>query len=357
MSENIQTPQQEAIEQIPPVSLPVASDRFFAWLNPWVLIAVAALGLAVWQWVETRARLTETQEEVARKLSESAGVQQESRAAANHAQEQVALLQGKIGVLEAKLADFQGQTSALQNLYQELAKSRDEATLLDLEQSVTLAAQQMQLAGNVQAAVAALQVADAKLARLDRPQFIPLRKTLGRDLDRLRALPFVDVPGISLKLENMAASVDALGLAADERPRPTEKARKSDADKTSLVWWQQAGEEVWDELKGLVRIQRFDRSEPVLLAPGQTFFLRENLKLRLLNARLALLSRDQWTFRNELKVSREWLERHFDSRDRTVQSNVLALKQLASAEINIELPNLSESLNAVKTFRTAKEKK
>jgi len=350
MSEILQEPET-------PLSAPTAAGAPPFWRNPWAWLAVAALGLALWQWVETRARLANTQEEVARKLAEGAEAQQETRVAAKQAQEQVAAMQSSMGGLQARLADFQGQTAALETLYQELAKSRDEATLLDIEQSVTLATQQMQLAGNVQAAVAALQTADAKLARFDRPQFIPLRKALGRDLDRLRALPFVDFPGISLKLENMAATVDSLGLAMDARPAKVLKTVETAPPKSSLAWWQALGGEVWQEIRSLVRIQRFDRIEPVLLAPGQEFFLRENLKLRLLNARLALLSRDQWTFRNELEVSRKWLDRHFDRDDRGVMAIQATLKQLAASEINVELPNLAESLNAIKSLRASKEKK
>jgi uroporphyrin-3 C-methyltransferase len=113
----------------------------------------------------------------------------------------------------------------------------------------------------------------------------------------------------------------------------------------------------WGEVRSLVRIQRFDRDEPALLAPGQVFFLRENLKLRLLNARLALLARDQWIFRSELKQARYWLERYYDEREKSVQAAQLALRQLSGAEINIELPNLNESLSAIKSFRLVRERK
>lgn len=347
MNDAVPTPQNQ--------NSPVPSAR--PWRNPWLYVALAAIALATWQWIETRNRLVETQQEVARRLAESAAIGKEDRGALKQAQEQVAALQTKVGVLEAKQEEFQGQTQALQNLYQDLAKSRDEATLLEVEQAVTLAAQQLQLAGNVQAAVLALQAADAKLARLDRPQFIPLRKTLARDLDRLRALPFVDIPGMSLKLENLLFSIDRLPLAMDVRPRPAAKPAAGKETAPEAPWWQRAGAELWQEIKGLVRIQRFDRAEPVLLPPDQIFFLRENLRLRLLNARLALLSRDAWTFRNELKATEDWLERHFDTHDKTVQSDLATLRQLAAAEINIELPNLNDSLSALRSFKAGREKK
>ncbi len=331
-----------------------------AWRSPWLYVAIATFALAAWQWGETRSKLADTQQEVARRLNEAASAGKEDRGALRLAQEQTAALQAKVGALEARQAEFQGQSAALQNLYQELSRSRDEATLLEVEQAVNLAAQQLQLTGNVATAVLALQSAEARLARLDRPQFIPLRKALGHDLERLRALPLVDLAGISLKIENIVLSIDKLPLAVDERPAPAENTRQAGSSQPSPAappWWQRAGEELWRELRSLVRIQRFDRDEPVLLAPGQTFFLRENLKLRLLNARLALLSRDAWTFRNEIKVALDWLGRHFDPQEKSVQNAQNSLKQLAASEINIELPNLNESLAALRPLKPAKDKK
>jgi uroporphyrin-3 C-methyltransferase len=336
---------------------------FSAWRNPWLIVALIALGLAGWQWVETRLKLADTQQELARRLAENDAANKEIRALARLAQEQVAGVQGKLGALEAKIAESRSQQATLENLYQDLARNRDEWALAEIEQSVTLAAQQLQLTGNVQGAVLALQAADARLAGNSRPQFISLRKVLNRDLDRLRALPQLDMPGMNLRIENVIAAVDTLPLAIDARPRAEGKqaaaveAASTMSSAASLDFWQRLGSEFWDEIRSLVRIQRFDRDEPALLAPGQAFFLRENLKLRLLNARLALLARDQWTFRNELKHAQAWIDRYFDGRDKSLQTAQGALKQLAATEINIELPTLNESLSAIKSFKLGKERK
>ncbi len=332
-----------------------------AWLNPWLIVVLIALGLAGWQWIETRVRLSVTQKELARRLSESDTVAKESRALAKQAQEQLAVLQGKLGELEGKIVESKSQQTTLENLYQDLARNRDEWALAEIEQSVTLAAQQLQLAGNVQGAVLALQAADARLAGNSRPQFIGLRKVLVRDLDRLRALPQIDLPGMNSRLESVIAVIDTLPLAVDGRPRDESKT-KNVPDETAvsagtLAFWRRMAVEFWGELRGLVRIQRFDRDEPALLAPGQAFFLRENLKLRLLNARLALLAHDQWTFRNELKQAQSWVDRYFDGREKGVQVAHGSLKQLSATEINIELPNLNESLTAIKNFKLGKERK
>lgn len=325
--------------------------------TPWLIVALIALGLAGWQWAETRVRLADTQQELARRLAESDTVAKESRALAKLAQEQLVVLQGKFGELEGQVAESKSQQATLETLYQDLARSREEWALAEVEQSVTLAAQQLQLAANVQGAVLALQTADARLAGSARPQFIGLRKVLAHDLDRLRALPQVDLPGMNVQLESVISVIDRLPLAVDGRPREVGAPPPAGRSAGSLAFWQQLAADFWGELRALIRIQRFDRVEPALLAPQQLFFLRENLKLRLLNARLALLAHDQWTFRNELKQTRQWVDRYFDGRDKLVQAAQDTLKQLSATEINIELPNLNQSLSAIKNFKLGRERK
>ena len=348
------SPELPPLAEPAPAAMPPAAAAS-PWRNPWLLLALVALGLSGWQWMETRLRLADTQQEMAKRLADSDGANRETRGVARQAQDQVAALQAKLGALEAKLAESQSQQASLETLYQDLARSRDEWALAEIEQSVTLAAQQLQLAGNVQGAVLALQAADARLAGSSRPQFIGVRKALARDLDRLKSLPQIDLPGMSVRLESVVTAIDTLPLAVDVRPRE-EAARPAEASGEPTSAWREMLKDAWREIRGLVRIQRFDRDEPALLAPGQVFFLRENLKLRLLNARLALLSRDQWTFRNELKAAQTLLERHFDAQNKAVQTAVGSLRQLGGAELVIDLPTLNESLSAIRSFKAVREK-
>lgn len=322
--------------------------------GPWFFVAIAALVLAGWQWFETRQKLAETQQEVSRRLAELDLASKEERGAQKLLREQIDALQAKVGAFDGRLSEFQGQTASLQTLYQDISRSREEATLLEVEQAVTLAGQQLQLAGNVPVALLALQTADARLARLERPLYLPLRKAVAKDIERLTILPAVDVPGISMRLEQVILGADRLPLARHARLSEKDESAKTFV---ALPWWRRTGDEIWQELKGLIRIQRFDREEPVLLAPGQDFFLRENLKLRLLNARLALLSRDQSTFRNELKVAYDWLSRHFEAEDKAVLTAQATLRQMAATEIAGDLPNLGESQAALRNLRGGKEKR
>jgi uroporphyrin-III C-methyltransferase len=333
----------------PPPRSP-APTRF----SPWLLVAVAALALAGWQWFETRHKLVDVQEQVARRLAEADAAGKEDRGALKQMREQVESLQGKLGAADARLTEFQSQSEALQALYQDLARSRDDSGLLEAEQAIMLAGQQLQLAGNVPAAILALRTAEARLAGVDRPQVLPLRKALAHDLERLTALPTVDLAGTSVRIEQVLGAIDKLPLAMDARP--SEAGQKSDREQ-SVPWWQRTGSEIWRELKGLVRIQRFDREEDVLLAPGQAYFLRENLKLHLLNARLALLSRDQVTFRGELKAAGDGLARHFDGNDKGVQAAQETLRQLLTTEVVVEVPRLDETQAALSSLRSGKDAK
>ena len=180
-----------------------------------LLVAIAAIGIDAYN----RDRQLRT--EVARRLAEEDADLKATRTAVESAQDNLRDAEAKIALLESRLAESQTQQAALEALYRELAPSRDEWALTEVEQVLLLASQQLQLAGNVSAALAALQLADAKLQRLDRPQFVPLRRALARDMDRLKAVPFVDVQGLSLRLDQAISVVDTLPLALEERvPAP-----------------------------------------------------------------------------------------------------------------------------------------
>jgi len=245
-----------------------------------------------------------------------------------------------------KLAEFQNQQSGLEALYQELSRSRDEWVIAEIEQILTIASQQLQLTGNVQVALSALQTADARLARSGRPQFLPLRRVFSRDIERLKSAPSLDVPGLAAKLDQLIAGVDSLPLVQEARPQAA-AAAKPEADGL----WERLVAELLGELKQLVRIQNMEGSEPALLSPPQAFFLRENLKLRLLSARLALLARDEAAYRSDVKVAASWLERYFDTRSRAAGATAVTLKQLGSGSIGVSLPTIGESLAAVRAYK------
>jgi uncharacterized protein HemX len=121
-------------------------------------------------------------------------------------------------------------------------------------------------------------------------------------------------------------------------------------------FWAKLGADVLAEANQMVRISRVDQPDPALLSPGQSFFLRENLKLRLLNARFGLLQRDETNFHEDLQQAQLWIARYFDTRAKPVQNVQTTLKGLAATSLNVEVPDLSASLNAVRNYKLAHER-
>jgi len=324
-----------------------------AWRMPVTLALMAAVVVVCWQWYDTRSQIGAIREELALRLRASDSAAGESLVLAKQAQEAVREAQAKLTLIENKIAESQSQQVALEALYQELSRSRDEWALAEIEQILIVAAQQLQLAGNVQAALLALQTAEGRLARSDRPQFIPLRRVLNRDIERLKAAPNLDIAGMALRLDNLIAGVDTLPLQFDERMQTPPKA--AEATGANRIW-ERVLTEVWNEMKQLVRIRNMEQTDVALLPPAQAYFLRENLRLRLLSARQALLARDPARFRTDLETARAWMTRYYDTRAKSASAALASLNQLAAGSINVELPSINDSLAAVRNFKVSREK-
>src|SRR3954469_18716791 len=334
--------------------VPAPASPQLSRLSVLALVAVLlAAALAALAWIDSRSRINSTQEEIARRLHEIENDSREARTLSRQAQEAVREAQVKVAGLEGRLAESQSQQLALETLYQELSRNRDEWQLAEIEQVLAIASQQLQLAGNVRAALLALQLAEARLARTDRPQFAPVRRALARDIERLKALPAGGLPPTSMRIDSLLAAVDSLPLAYEERAAPEKKA----APAVARSFWSRLGDDVWSEIRGLVVVREIGAPQPPLLPPDQAWFLRENLRLRLLNARLSLLARDEAGFREDLRVSQNWLRRYFDPHSKQTADALAQMKQLSSVPVTFEMPNISESLDAVRSFKSRRERR
>ena len=204
------------------------------------------------------------------------------------------------------------------------------------------------------AALIALQAVDARLARNDRPQLANLRKAIGRDIERLKAAPRFDPTAIAARLDELAAAVDGLALLIDARPVDAPAARKAAPPEANP--WLRFAREFWADVRELVRVERIDNADGAPLSASQAFFLRENLRLRLLGARIALLAHNDKSYKADLKAAADWLARYYDVRRDAVAAALAAVRQLHDASINVELPDVTPSLDALRSFRAAGER-
>jgi len=307
----------------------------------------------VWQWFDANHQINQMQQELAKRLSEMDGSNKANQTLLTQNQEVVRELGGKLSVLESKYAEAQNQRAALETLYQEMSSSRDQTALAEVEQMLMIAGQQLQLSANVKAALIAMQHADNRLQRLDRPALGNLRKSITQDIDKLRALPNIDTAGINMRIDGLVTTVDELTLAQDTRTHESKPLPVAMIEESA---WQRFWRELWQEVKQLVRIENTEKPELPLLSPTQTFFLKENLKIRLLSARLALLSHDEVSYKRDLKTAQDWVKLYFDTQSKEGAQTLATLQKLAASNINIDLPDISGSLDAVRNYRISHEK-
>jgi uroporphyrin-3 C-methyltransferase/uroporphyrinogen III methyltransferase/synthase len=199
-----------------------------------------------------------------------------------------------------------------------------------------------------------MQGADARLARIGGPQGIALRRAIARDLERLRAAPSVDLTGMALKLDQLAQSVDALPLLAEASARPAAAVRPAAgavASPPPATTWSRLRAWLGQEFGDLVRIREVDTPEALLLNGPQQQLVRHQLKLRLLDARQALLMRSDPLYRADLTEAQALLVRYFDLRAPAAAGAQAQLKQLAGLPLSVDLPQVSDSLAALRGLR------
>ncbi len=315
------------------------------------LFALMVVGL-MWQWYDNRNQIRSLEQTLGKRLSEVDVQNRESHMIAADSKNSLREVETKLRVLENKVLESQNQQVALEALYQELSRNRDEWALADIEQILLIASQQLELAGNVSAAIVALQIVDNRLQRFDRPQLLKLRKAVNDDIDHLRRLPVPDTDGIIFRLDNIAASIETLPLAMEVRPR--EETVSNTRASAGENMWVRLTREIWQEMKQIVRIQSLDKPEVPLLSPEQVFFLRENVRLRLLSARLALFAHDEKSFKADLSAVQDWLKRYFDANNTSVLNTIVVIRELNDSNIDIEIPDISGSLDATRNYRLSR---
>ena len=326
----------------------------------WVAMVLAAAGLGssvlLWQKVDGM------QEQLARQTAESGTQATEARALARESQDLVRDATGRLAVVEARMQDATLQRTQLEELMHSVSRSRDETLLIDLESALRMAVQQAQLSGSLEPLVATLKSAQQRIERAAQPRLAPLQRALERDLQRITSASVTDTAGLLARLDDLVRQVDdlpvqnAVAQAAATRRLQARHATHDAAQAASgaaQAWWQTALQRSWevvrDEVRGLVRVSRIDQPEAILLAPDQAFFLRENLKLKLLNARLGVLARQFDSARADLAAASAAINKYFDPASRRTQSAATVLQQAQAHLKTAELPRLDETLSALAT--------
>jgi uroporphyrin-3 C-methyltransferase len=351
----------------PPPTTPSPDERFGSrrlWVVSVVLLALLGAAALAVAW-RTQQRVHELEQELVRRQQDSQVQATEARTLARQAQESAREALTKAGLLEARVAEVALQRGQLEDLIQSLSRSRDENLLVDIEAAIRVAQQQSAITGSAEPLVATLRQADERLARYSQPRLEGVRRAIARDLDRVKAVGVADISALNIRLDEAVRLVDDLPLlvvpetrkSAAAQPAPKAAAAPSAPPPRDLAgWWAALQQHVrswsdiaWNEVRSLIRVTRIDHPEAMLLAPEQAFFVRENLKLRLLNARLAVLSRQFDTAQSDLQSARNSLERYFDRSSRKVTVALELIKQVAVQARQVSLPRPDDTLAALST--------
>ena len=323
----------------------------------WVMFAAVAVGVValgallasvlIWQ------RLSTIQEQLARQTADAGAQSVEARTIAREAVELARETAAKLTLTESRLSEVALQRSQLEALMQSVSRSRDENLVVDIESAVRLAQQQAQLTGSVEPLLAALKTADLRVLRAAQPRLSALQRAMARDMARIKATALSDTPALLVKMDELVRLADELALAnavgklaansaANDGPAAAGKAN-------ATTWWQGSLQTLLDEARGLLRVSRIEQADSAMLSPEQSFFVRENFKLKLLNARLGLLARQLDSSRADLKSASTSLGKYFDQNSRKTTSAQALLAQVQAEMRTLEVPRLDDTLAALAT--------
>jgi uroporphyrin-3 C-methyltransferase len=350
----------------PPVSPPsvppppARARRLPLWLGLLALLLTALALTIAW---DSQRRIKSLERELVQRQDASQRDAAEARALARTAQDLARDASAKSALLEARVSEAAMQRSQVEELLQSVARSRDENVVADVEAAIRVAQQQSAITGSADPLIATLRQADERLARYNQPRLERVRRAVQRDLERTRAQGMVDVSTLTARLDEAVRLVDELPLLAEARARPLAPARPAASAAAAsaasapatpagwraraTAWWQDALSQVGAELRALVRVTRVDHADAVLIAPEQQYFVRENLKLRLLNARLALFARQFEIAQADLRDAQAVLDKYFDRSSKRVLTASDALRQVSQQSRQGALPRPDESLAAL----------
>lgn len=346
----------------------------------WVRYAIVILSVAVaaagWQAWQAGKRVQSLEKELVRRQQDSQGQATEARVLAKQAEELSREAAARATLLETRLTEIALQRSQVEDLIKNLSLSRDENLVFDIESSLRVASQQAALTGSAEPLIVAMQSADERLARAKQPRLDNIRRALAKDLDRARATRVADINTLAIRLDEAARLVDEVPLLNQPDTGPTgptaPRAMAPTKDRSTapgkavaaatptpeeetgwraalLGWGKGAAEAVWTETRGLIRLTRISQPEAMLIAPDQAFFLRENMKLRLLNARLALMSRQTTQAAADLRQIERLLPRYFDAQSRKTQLlESMVTDAIAQSQLT-QVPRPDDTLAALAT--------
>ena len=258
--------------------------------------------------------------------------------------------------LSQELATVKQDLTSLKTDYQSLTGNRFQWLINESEYTIHTTLQQLMINGNVQAAIDNLTMLQTRLNRFDVSELLSLKQALNEDLIALNKASHVDLAATSLHIDRLIQDIDALPLLMDNLMRENTPKIQNTPQTNNGQWYEKFWEDTKHHLSHVVQMRRLENHDAMMLAPDQIFFIRQNIKLRLMNARLALSQHHVDIYRNDLKSVADEVTRYFDTKSPTVKTWLDDINALSTLDIKtIPADALKNSLSVIRTYQNDRQ--
>lgn len=268
-----------------------------------------------------------------------------------HQQQQAASSQN-IKQLENLQAFQEKLRENLTNIVSSNQYFRNDWLLAEAEYLIQLASYRLLLEKDVTTAMVALNAADKRLAEIADPALLKIRERVKKDIVALNNIHIIDLAGLSVTISALNNNISNLPLLTPD-PKTHEITKEEKASATSeTTSLQQLPAAIWKDIKSLIIVRNHQKPVKPLLAPGQHFFLKQNLALLFEQARLALLNRSNAIYHERLLAITKWINQYFDLEHNITRNMLASIQELQKFDINPDLPDISSTFAAIKKYRT-----
>ncbi|MDO7692449.1 MAG: uroporphyrinogen-III C-methyltransferase [Burkholderiaceae bacterium] len=290
-------------------------------------------------------------------------------------------LQSRLSGAEQRISELNLQRTQLEELMLSVSRSRDETLVQDLGSALRFAVQQAQLMGNPQPLIAALQVGIERIEAAANPRLAGVRDAMKNDLDVMQTETNTDVSLVVRDLARLTRDVNKIAMR-DTAP-PTDRTVTSDADTSAAPSpaiglatdpasttvapslldqavtsvssvWHSLSQAFVAQASQLVRVRAVAPTDELMLSPENAWVLRENLKLRLLSARLAVLSGQKQTALADISAVLQGIALYADPAAPSVVGLVGDLQQLQTTIAALHVPIPQSTLAALASVASAR---
>ncbi|MFA5520461.1 MAG: uroporphyrinogen-III C-methyltransferase [Castellaniella sp.] len=356
---------------------PVQGKQGRSWPLWLLFVLVLLLAAGLWFVHQSQQHTQRSLQSLQNELLESSD---QLRRAGEQASQLKSVLDGqaaRIAALDDSFKASRAEYRSLDEAFQLLTDRGSDLVLLnDIDHLVVIAQQQLQLGGNVSNAIISLETAQAQLARANRPALASLQQTINGDLDRLRAARTIDVGLLSARLDELAALVQQAPLLVPDDVSPTGAVTGPEqappvpqADPAQPVsgddsgsWWESAlarGRDWTDatmtslreDFDRFISVRRVDDAAALLISPDQAARFRDNLRLRIMTAQLALMMGQSEIWKSETHALVQAIGARFDAQSTLSRQALRIARELEDTDIELKLPDVGNSITALEAVR------